>query len=78
MSINDYSFKYIGAMYYLTLFRMGIFGATHGWGGGGGRKIPLPKICHTYPTMIKLGAVIPYLKVIQKIYHSRDTPPAFC
>ena len=38
----------------------------------------LPKICHTYPTMMKLGAVIPYLKKIQKIYESRDTPPDFC
>ena len=38
----------------------------------------LPKICHTYPTMMKLGTVIPYLKKIQKIYQSRDTPPEFC
>ena len=60
----------------LTLFRMYIFGAAHGWrkGGGGGRP-PLPKICHTYPTMIKLGTVIPYLKKLQKIYDSRDTAP---
>ena len=44
----------------LTLFRMGIFGAAHGWGEGGGVKwTPLPKICHTYPTMMKLGTVIP-------------------
>ena len=32
------------------------------------KAFPLPKICHTYPTMMKLGAVIPYLKKIQKIY----------
>ena len=44
-----------------------------GWGGG--KKAPLPKICHTYPTMMKLGTVIPYLKKIQKIYESRDTHP---
>ena len=25
---------------YLTLFRMGFFGAAHGWGGGGGQKSP--------------------------------------
>ena len=31
-------------------------------GGGGGKKAPLPKICHTYPTMMKLGTVKPYLK----------------
>ena len=52
---------------------MGIFGDAHGWGGGG-KKAPLPKIYHTYPTMMKLGTVIPYLKKIQKIYESRDTP----
>ena len=56
----------------LTLFRMDFFGAAHWWGGGG-EKPPLPKICHTYPTMIKLGTVIPYPKKIQKIYESRDT-----
>ena len=47
------------------------------WGcsrmGGG-----LPKICHTYPTMMKLGTVIPYLKKTPKIYESRDTPLEFC
>ena len=26
---------------------MGFFGAAHGWGGGGGKRPPLPKICHT-------------------------------
>ena len=45
---------------------------------GGGKKAPLPKICHTYPIMMKLGTVIPYLKKIQKIYESRDAPPDFC
>ena len=39
---------------------------------------PLPKICHTYPTTMKLGTVIPYPKKIQKIYESRDTPLEFC
>ena len=66
----------------LTLFRMGIFGAAHGWGwgvGGGGKKCPpLPEICHTYPAMMKLGTVIPYLKKIQKLYDSRDTLHDFC
>ena len=50
---------------------MGIFGATHGWGG---QKVPLPKICHTYPTMTKLGTVIAYLKKIQK-YMDHVTQP---
>ena len=49
----------------------------------GGAKIPplpRPKICHTYPAMIKLklGLVIPYVQKIQKIYKSRDKPLEFC
>ena len=51
---------------------MGIFRAAHRWEEG--KRGPLPKICHTYPTMMKLGTVIPYLKNIQKIYESHDTP----
>ena len=43
-------------------------------GMGGGKKAPLSKICQTYPTMMKLGTVISYVKKIQKIYESRDTP----
>ena len=41
----------------INLFRMGIFGAAHGWGGGGPQKGPprFPKICHTNPAMVKLG-----------------------
>ena len=63
----------------LTLFRMGLFGDAHGWGdGGGSKKAPLRKICHTYSTMMKLGTDIPYLKKIQKIYESCDAPLAFC
>ena len=56
---------------------MGIFGAAHGWGGEAKSPPPLPKICHTYHTMINLGIVIPYLKKIQKIYESHDTHPDF-
>ena len=52
---------------HLTLFRMDFFGAAHGWGGG------LSHICHTYPTIMKLGTGIPYLKKTCKIYKSRDT-----
>ena len=48
----------------LTLFRMDFFRAAEEWGGG--KKAPLPKICHTYPTMIKRGTVIPYLRKMQK------------
>ena len=56
---------------------MVIFGAAHGWGRRG-QKGPLPNICHTYPTMMKFGTVIPCLKEIQKIYESRQTHPEFC
>ena len=42
---------------------------------GGG---PIPKICQTYPTMMKLGTVMLYPKKIQIIYESRDTPLEFC
>ena len=51
-------------------------GATHGWGEA---KIPLlSKICHTYPTMMKLGTVITYLKKFQELYESPCTPLQFC
>ena len=62
----------------LTLFRMDIFGAAHGWGWEPKKGLPLPKICHTYPTMMKLDTVVPYLKKIQKMYESRDKPAYFC
>ena len=61
----------------LTLFRMSIFGLFTD--GEWGKKDPsLPKLCHRYPTVMKLGTAIPYLKKIQKIYESRDTPTEFC
>ena len=47
---------------------MGLFRAAQGCGLGS----------HTYPTMMKLGTVIPYLKKIQKAYESRDITLAFC
>ena len=59
----------------LTLFRMGFFGAAHGWGSF---WPPLPKIRYTYPTMMKLGTIIPYLRKIQKMYKSRATSLEFC
>ena len=46
--------------------------------GGRGSKRPCPKIYHIYPTMMKLGTVIPQLKKIQKICKSRDTPHELC
>ena len=63
------------AIWCLTLLRLDLFGAAHRWGG---KKHPPPlllaKICHTYPIMMKLGTVIPYLKKTQKTFESRDTP----
>ena len=38
----------------------------------------LLKIGHTYPTMMKLGTDIPYLRKIQKMHKSRDTSLEFC
>ena len=63
---------------YLTLFRMG-FSGLHTDGGGEGQKAPPPpKICHIYPTLMKLRTVIPYLKKIQKLFESYDTLFEFC
>ena len=53
---------------------MGFFGLQTDVGG---KKVLLLKSV-TYPTMMKLGTVIPYLKKIKKIYESRDTHPEFC
>ena len=46
---------------------MGLFGAAHGWVKGC-KKAPLPTICRTYPTVMKLCIVIPYLKKIKTGY----------
>ena len=48
----------------LTLLWMSLFGAAQGLGEA--KKPPLSKICHTYPNLMKLGTVIPYLKKIQR------------
>ena len=62
----------------LTLLRMGLFGAAHGCVGGKKGPFLLPKFCHTNPTKMKLGTVIPYLKKTQKLYESRDTLLELC
>ena len=53
---------------------MGLFGAAHGWGGGGVKMFPFSKICHTYPTVMKLDTAIPCLKKIE-IYINHVTHP---
>ena len=60
----------------LSLFRIDFFVSFHGWGGA--KRPSLPKICRTYPTMMRHGTVIPYLKKFQKLYESPDTPFEFC
>ena len=45
---------------------------------GHSRVWPPSPLCHIYPTMMKLGTVISYLRKIQKIYKSRDISLEFC
>ena len=58
-------------MIMLTLFRIGFLRAAHFLS-----PLPLNKIRHTYPTMMKLGTIIP--KGDPKMYKSRDTSVDFC
>ena len=44
----------------LTLFRIDLFEAAPGWRDA--KRPCLPKICYTYPTMMKMCTVITYLK----------------
>ena len=66
MSIADYGFNPIQDGFFRGCSRMGL-----------GFLAPLPKIRHTYPTTIKVGTVIPYLRKIQKMYESCDTSLEF-
>ena len=56
---------------------MGRFGAAHGWCGES-KNVSLSKACHTYPTMLKLVAIMSQLKRIKKTYKPRDTRITFC
>ena len=47
-------------------------------GTGGVQKGPTPKICHIYPTMMKLGTCIPNLKKTPKMFEWRGIPIGFC
>ena len=58
---------------HLTLFWRGVSGLLLE-GGGGGKEATLPKICDTYPIMMKTCTVIPYLEEIRKQNGPRDTP----
>ena len=57
---------------YINHIQDGVFRAAHGWSGG--KKIRLPKICHTYPITMKLGTVIRYLKKIQRLLNHMTHP----
>ena len=59
----------------LIIFRMDLSGATHGLGC---KNAHLHKNFRTYPKMMKLCTVIPYLTKIQNIHKSRETPIKFC
>ena len=45
----------------------------------GAKRLLLPQICHVYPTMMKLGTVIPYLKKThnRQLVTSSDTQLVF-
>ena len=43
----------------------------HMWG----KKAPIPKICQTYSTMMKLGTVIPLTQIRSKKYTNKVTHP---
>ena len=46
--------------------------------GGGKLKSSLDKIYHTYPTMMKLGTVTPYLKKHKKYLNYVDATFKLC
>ena len=54
----------------------GPFRSCSGWWGGPQRYYCLKSATH--PAMMKIGTLIPYLKKIQKIYKSCDTPLELC
>ena len=64
---------------FLIVYLKGLFEAAQGIlvGEGGEAKCSPPPTYMLHISM-KPGTVIPYLKEIQKIYKSRDTPHEFC
>ena len=54
---------------------MDLFVTAHERGEGGQKG---PKICYTYPTIMKFGKGILYLKNPKNIKKSRDSPREFC
>ena len=72
--VNNTTSSSLKNIFVLTIFKMGLFGLLTDQGA----KMPTSIKSHTYPKMMKLGTVIPYLTKIQNIYKSRDTPINFC
>ena len=71
-------FRKESQLHNLNPIQDGLFRGCSPMGRRGGFLAPLPKIPHTYPTMMKLGTIVPYLRKIQKMYKSRDTTLEFC
>ena len=63
---------FIHHKFFVNPIQDGLFRGCSWVGRGGAKRLALPKICHTYPTMMKLGTVIPYPKKIQTIYQTRE------
>ena len=57
-SSHNLAFITLLGRYFLTLFKMSLFGTAHRCGGA-----TISKLCHTYPTLMKIGTVIPYLNM---------------
>ena len=71
----DNNRNYVKTTTFLTRFRMGIWLLTDGGPGRAERFPSLKSVTDIYPTMMKLGTVIPYLKKIKKnINHVTHTP----
>ena len=74
-SSKQYYLKFPDKYFFLlTIFRMGLFGAAHGLRC---KNAHLHKICHTYPTMMELSTVTPYLTKIQNIHKHVTNPLIF-
>ena len=71
---NNTTWISLANIFLLIIFRLGLFGLLTDQGA---KISPTPKICHTYPTMMKVSKVTPYLTKIQNIYKSHDTPIKF-
>ena len=64
-SSKSNSLQMNNAWYIINVIQDWLFGSARGWERAKKTSL-LPKICNTYPTTIKLGTVLPYLKKIKK------------